>query len=151
MWDTFCELAQEGGPPHRGTMQNAPEEADPEQPLYRFVLDEIIRGIHAVSGLRAEVADPGWVAVMCDSPGMARWLCEAIEQENVEARHEGNHLYLPISEHFTLKGEIKNVITVVAKTTHYWQLHLSPNVKRTLAVEEKFNQIRARVRNLFGS
>ena len=28
MWDSFCVLAREGGPPHRGTMLQAQTDAD---------------------------------------------------------------------------------------------------------------------------
>jgi sirohydrochlorin cobaltochelatase len=43
--------------------------------------------------------------------------------ENVLARREGSTLYLPAGPDFTLGGEIKNVVTVVAKTYHYWLEH----------------------------
>ena len=150
MWDTFCILAQDGGPPHRGTMLQAPENPDPYHPDYEFALHEIIRGIWEVSGLSAQAANPGWVSVTCASPEMARWLFDAIQQENVCARCERSRLFLPVGGHFTLKGEIKNVITVVAKTTHYWQAHVSQDVKRVLAIEEKFGEIKAQLKTWFG-
>jgi sirohydrochlorin cobaltochelatase len=39
-------------------------------------------------------------------------------------RREADVLYLPAGPNFTLKREIKNVITAVAKTVHYWRAHL---------------------------
>jgi sirohydrochlorin cobaltochelatase len=72
---------------------------------------------------------------------MARWLAEAITEENVQARAEGAQLYVPIGDYFSLKGEIKNVITAVAKTTHYWREHLPPAVKQTLAAQIRVEQI----------
>jgi sirohydrochlorin cobaltochelatase len=48
----------------------------------------------------------------------------AIIVENVMVRREGNTIYLPAGPKFTLKREIKNVITTVAKTVHYWSAHL---------------------------
>jgi sirohydrochlorin cobaltochelatase len=33
-------------------------------------------------------------------------------------------LFLPAAPSFTLDKEIKNVVTVVAKTHHYWTEHL---------------------------
>jgi sirohydrochlorin cobaltochelatase len=51
------------------------------------------------------------------------WLLRAIVVENVSVRRENNVLYLPAAPHFQLGGEIKNVITVVAKTHHYWTEH----------------------------
>jgi len=38
-------------------------------------------------------------------------------------RREDTILYLPAAPHFTLAGEVKNVVTVVAKTVHYWVEH----------------------------
>jgi sirohydrochlorin cobaltochelatase len=54
---------------------------------------------------------------------MAIWLMRAIVVENVLARREGAVLYLPAGPGFTLSGEIKNVVTAVAKTYHYWLEH----------------------------
>lgn len=147
MWDSFCALAQEGGPPHRGTMLYAQEDADTRSESYRSVVNEISRGIYAVSGLIASPAESGWIAVQCASASMASWLCEAIEQENVQARSDGSMLLLPMGETYTLKGEIKNVITVVAKTTHYWQEHLPLEVKYTLAMQARFKEWQTQAKN----
>ncbi len=147
MWDTFCLLALDGGPPHRGTMLYAQEEADIESEGYRFAVNEIVRGIYAVSGLIASPAEPGWIAVPCASLSMARWLAEAIIQENVQARYEGLLLLLPVGDTFTLKGEIKNVITAVAKTTHYWREHLPPEVKHALTLQAHLESLKRRVQS----
>jgi hypothetical protein len=55
---------------------------------------------------------------------MAQWLLRAIVMENVSARAEGAHLDLPAGPAFRVEKEIKNVITVVAKTCHYWIDHM---------------------------
>jgi sirohydrochlorin cobaltochelatase len=146
MWDSFCVLAQEGGPPHRGTMLYAQEEADSQSEGYRWVVNEIVRGIKAVSDLNAAPAAPGWIAVGCPSASMARWLAEAIEQENVQARCQGVLLLVPVGDYFSLKGEIKNVITAVAKTTHYWREHLPAEVKQTLAWQEQMAELKLRIK-----
>lgn len=150
MWDTFCVLAQEGGPPHRGTLLDAPMEPNPSDPRYAQVVAEITRGIFEVSGLRAHAAEPGWLAVECDSPGHALWLQRAIVQENVQARAENHLLLVPVSQEFTVKGEIKNVITVVAKTTHYWTEHLPTELKRASDTEVKLDKWIGRVKRVFG-
>lgn len=147
MWDSFCALAQEGGPPHRGTLLTAPPIVDSTSPAYSFAVAEICRGIVAVSELRAAPADAGWIAVTCCSPGQARWLAAAIREENVEARTDGARLLLPVAEHYTLKGEIKNVITVVAKSTHYWQEHVPVEVQRALDMEVRLAAWGQRVRS----
>jgi len=146
MWETFCALAQEGGPPHRGTLLQAPEQEDPDSPAYRAATAEIARGIREVSGLTAAAGDPGWLAVRCDSPTMARWLREAIAAELVAARCDGPTLFVPVGAAYTLQGEIKNVVTVVAKTTHYWHDHLPAEVKQTLAAQERLAALTSRVR-----
>jgi sirohydrochlorin cobaltochelatase len=124
MWDTFCVLARDGGPPHRGTLLEAPLTVDLESPAFQRAAAEIIRGVEAVSGLAAFVAAPGWIGVRCDSPKVAQWLAESIVLENVQARARDSLLLVPVGEDFTVKHEIKNVITAVAKTTHYWREHL---------------------------
>ncbi len=135
MWDSFCALAQAGGPPHRPTRLMPAAAPNPADSAYLWAAAEIERGILAVCGLQARLAAPGWLAVECGSAGMARWLAEAIEAENVAARAESDQLWVPVDGAFRLEGEIKNVITVVAKTTHYWQQHLPDEAKQTLAAE----------------
>jgi len=126
MWQGFCELALAGGPPHRGTLlEPAPREAVLAEPdRYAAVLRELERGLRMVTGLDV-LADgpPGWLGVRCESEEMAIWLMRAIVVENVLARREAAVLYLPASPAFTLSGEIKNVVTAVAKTYHYWLEH----------------------------
>jgi sirohydrochlorin cobaltochelatase len=128
IWTTFCDLSLAGGPPHRGTLLEAvpAAEALAEPEKYRAVVAEIERGIRLVTGLLVVPSRaPGWVGVRCDSEAMAVWLMRAIIVENVMVRREGEVIYLPAGPQFTLKREIKNVVTVVAKTCHYWAAHLN--------------------------
>jgi sirohydrochlorin cobaltochelatase len=67
--------------------------------------------------------------------------------ENVAARGEGSMLDLPAGPHFRLEKEIKNVVTVIAKTCHYWTGHTSraqqravANLFATLAIESPLIQ-----------
>ncbi len=149
MWDSFCALALDGGPPHRGTRLEVPQDADPTCPAYRFAIAELARGIAAVSGLTAHPAGTGWRAIECPSGSMARWLAAAIEAERVQARAEGARLLVPVGEWTDVSGEIKNVITVVAKTTHYWTDHLPPGVRSALAMEERIERCMAWLRRPF--
>jgi sirohydrochlorin cobaltochelatase len=128
IWTSFCDLALAGGPPHRGTLLEpvtaAETLAEPEQ--YQAVVAEIERGIRMVTGLPVVASStPGWVGVRCQSEEMAIWLMRAIIVENVMVRREREVLYLPAGPRFTLKREIKNVITAIAKTVHYWSAHLT--------------------------
>lgn len=150
MWDSFCVLAQDGGPPHRGDLLQAPTNPDIHSPNYHFAVAEIARGLDEVCGLTAVPAEPGWLQIQCPTAGQARWLAEAIVQENVQARHEGSFLLVPVGDQFELKHEIKNVITAVAKTTHYWQAHLAVEVKQTLALQDKIGVIWRKLRKVIG-
>jgi sirohydrochlorin cobaltochelatase len=126
MWGSFCDLAMAGGPPHKGTLLAPGREADVDADFDRYddVAEEICRGIRLVTGLRAYVSpNPGWVRVSCQGDAMAAWLLRAITMENVAARRQGAMLDLPAAPHFRLEKEIKNVITVMAKTCHYWVGH----------------------------
>ena len=56
---------------------------------------------------------------------MAAWLGAVIILENVDARSDGDLLFVPGDRGFELKDQVKSVITVVAKSNHYWQEHLA--------------------------
>jgi hypothetical protein len=56
----------------------------------------------------------------------------AIVMENVAARHAGAVLELPAAPHFRIDKEIKNVITVIAKTCHYWAGHMPHDQQRAI-------------------
>jgi hypothetical protein len=136
MWDTYCDLAMAGGPPHKGTLLEPATAAliDAEPTRYREVVDEICRGIRMVTGLEAAgSADPGWIRVSCRSGAMAGWLLRAITMENVAVRAHGTSLHLPAAPSYRLEKEIKNVVTVIAKTSHYWLGHMSPFQQREIA------------------
>jgi sirohydrochlorin cobaltochelatase len=148
MWGSFCALALEGGPPHRGEMLTAQPMPDTHSPTYQHAVQEIVRGIQEVSGLPAAEVRPGWIGVTCPSPAMTGWLAEAIVAEKVEAHAEANLLLVPVGDYYTVKGEIKNVITAVAKTTHYWGTHLPSEVKQTLAFQARLAGIWRWVQNL---
>lgn len=136
MWDAFCVLAAEGGPPHRPTLLEPDKNSDIHSKAYQFAQAEIIRGIRLVSGLTAVPDNPGWIRVLCHSPEMAQWLSEAIVEENVASHALDNYIFVPVGDSFTLKGEIKNVITAVAKTAHYWEDHLANEVKQALRLQK---------------
>jgi sirohydrochlorin cobaltochelatase len=125
MWQGFCELALAGGPPHRGALLEpvAREDALADPVRYAEVVRELARGIGMTTGLAVVDGPPGWIGLACASEEMAIWLMRAIVVENVMARREGATLYLPAGPRFTLDGEIKNVVTAVAKTHHYWTQH----------------------------
>ncbi len=79
-----------------------------------------------VTDLYAEASPvPGWIRVNCLNRGTADWLLRAITTENVAVRGEGLELDLPAGPAYRLEKEIKNVITVMAKTNHYWFGHTS--------------------------
>jgi hypothetical protein len=139
MWASFCDLAMAGGPPHKGTLlePGAREEIDAQPERYRAVVDEICRGVTMVTALPAQSSPiAGWVRVACFNHGMAGWLLRAIVMENVAARADGSALDVPASPHFRIEKEIKNVVTVLAKTCHYWMGHTP--LPQQLAIRQLF-------------
>ena len=66
------------------------------------------------------------------------------------ARSVGDRVYVPVGADYTVSGEIKNVITAVAKTTHYWADHVPDEVKRAMVIEARIQRITGRLRSLFG-
>lgn len=142
IWATFCDLAMAGGPPHKGTLlePGARVQIDAQSGLYDQVTGEICRGVSMVTDLEARLSPtPGWVRVACLSEGMAGWLLRAIVMENVAARADRAMLDLPAAPHFRLEKEIKNVVTVIAKTCHYWIGHL-PRAQQ-LAIADMFSSM----------
>ncbi len=114
IWTHYCDLALAGGPPHRGTLLEAPtpSEVDSEPAGYQLVCDEIVRGIRLTTGMAAVTgAEKGWIAVRCQSEGMAAWLLRAVMAENVFVRRSGDELLAPVVGIF-VSGEpapIRNV------------------------------------------
>lgn len=135
IWGSFCDLAMAGGPPHRGTLLEpaTPEQAAADPKGFRRVVDEICRGIRMVSSLAVNPGEEGFVELRCSDAGMAGWMTRAINMENVAAVLDGTTVKLPAGPHFRLEKEIKNVITSVAKTAHYYVHHMSQQQKRATA------------------
>lgn len=126
MWTDFCDLALAGGPSHRGTLLEPviPQDVKADQGAYERVVAEIERGLRLVTGLPSVHSERlGWVGLQCTDEEMALWLLRAMVVENVCVRREGSVLFLPAGPAFRLEKEIKNVITVLAKTYHYWTEH----------------------------
>jgi sirohydrochlorin cobaltochelatase len=150
VWETFCDLAMAGGPPHKGVLlQPGPQAEIEAQPgRYQEVVAEICRGVSMVTDLATQPAPiPGWVRVTCESSGMAEWLVRAITMENVSVRCQGFIIDLPAGPSYRLEKEIKNVITVIAKTCHYWLYHMGrtqqweiANLFATMALESPLIQ-----------
>ena len=64
MWDSFCDLAMAGGPPHKGTLlEPAPTDVEAQPDRYSEVVDEICRGITLVTDLERTAPIPGWIRV----------------------------------------------------------------------------------------
>lgn len=136
IWGSFCDLAMAGGPPHRGTLLEPAWKADidlePER--YRQVVNELCRGIEMVTGLAAEPSlISGWIQMDCPSTSMAGWLVRAVNMENISGHADGMALHLPAGPHFRVEKEVKNVVTTIAKTCHYWLEHTSIAQHRAIA------------------
>lgn len=126
IWQSFYNLALAGGPPHRGSLLEPPtrDEALADPTGSNRVAEEITRGLAMITRLPiAANPAPGWVGLVCPDEEMAIWMLRAIVVENVCVRREGATLFLPAGPAFRVEKEIKNVITAVAKTHHYWTEH----------------------------
>ena len=137
IWGSFCDLAIAGGPPHKGALlgPGTPDEIAAAPARHRDVVDEICRGVTMTTELPAEASPvPGWIRVQCYSETMASWLLRAIVVENVAVQAGGRAIDLPAAPGFRLEKEIKNVITVVAKTCHYWMGHMPREQKESIAI-----------------
>jgi hypothetical protein len=137
MWDTFCDLAMAGGPPHRGRLLEPARlheiEANPE--AYAGVVTELCRAVAMTTELAVQVSPVlGWVRVSCYSDAMAQWLLRAIVIENVSARADGTALDLPAGPAYRVEKEIKNVVTAAAKTCHYWLGHTTRPRRQAIAI-----------------
>jgi hypothetical protein len=127
IWNTFCDLAMAGGPPHKGMLLEPGTTADIEKhpAEHRAVVDEIIRGIRLASEIAVTgPSRPGWVRLDCGDRAMAEWLMKAIVMENISCRWEDTTIDVPAGPNYRIGKEVKNVITSVAKTTHYWMGHM---------------------------
>ncbi len=133
IWGDFCDLAIAGGPPHRDSpLQSAPaDQIIGREANYERVRDELERGLRLITGWPVErQLAPGWIGLRCPGEDAAYWLLQAVAAENVAAGRVGALLLLPAGPDFRLKYEIKNVITAVAKTHHYWTEHMIEQERR---------------------
>lgn len=143
IWGSFCDLAMAGGPPHKGTLL-APGTAEaiaarPQE--QERVVAEICRGIGMVAFLPVQrSAIEGWVDVECHIPVKAEWLARAIAMENVSTHCEGTILKLPAGPDYRIAKEIKNVVTSIAKTCHYWDEHMS--VRQQSGIHQLFHRMK---------
>ena len=137
IWGSFCDLAIAGGPPHKGALlgPGTPDAIAVAPGRHQEVVDEICRGVTMTSELPADRSPiPGWIRVQCYSETMAAWLLRAIVVENVAVQAGGRAVDLPAAPGFRIEKEIKNVITVVAKTCHYWMGHMPREQKESIAI-----------------
>lgn len=127
IWQSFCDLALAGGPPHKGRLlaPGRAEDVASNPDAHLDVVEELARGITLASELPTDEApDVGWIRVMCHSEVMAGWMLRAITMENVAVQQDGRAIDLPAAPWFRVEKEVKNVVTVVAKTSHYWMGHM---------------------------
>ena len=96
-------------------------------------MEEVGRGIVMLTGFPLEPhSAPGWIRIHCGRAATAGWLARAITMENVAVRVQGALLDLPVDPGYRIEKEVKNVITVIAKTFHYWSGHTSPRQQRII-------------------
>lgn len=129
VWTDFCDLGIYGGPPHRGTLlePSIPSEIAENMDQYESVIVEIERAFKLLTKLPVIRSNSlGWLGIQCTDEEMAVWMMKAIIVENILARREDNVVFLPVGHKYHIEKEVKNVVTTVAKTYHYWKEHISP-------------------------
>ena len=104
MWTTFCELALYGGPPQRGPESALRAPTARRRGSTARCSPRCAAGSGRRPGSTRSRARPGWLAVTCDSPTMAAWMCAAIILENVDARVDDDRLMLPAGPGYTAEG-----------------------------------------------
>lgn len=135
IWLSAGDLALFGGAPARSTSAALHHVIDTRVLAEDFdAVGEVRHGIFETTGLYAEPADEGWLAVTCESTTMAAWLAAAIILENVDARFDEERLLVPASPSFALTDEVKSVVVVVAKTHHFWLEHVAGGVQAAAQV-----------------
>ncbi len=120
MWDSYCDLAAEGGPSHRGEKQKLTFSSN--FTYSQDVINEITRGL-LLLGAKVSKHSNGKVYIDMTFTNKAKWFCKIINMENVEAMQEGKFLILPWSGEYELESEIKSIMTVWGKAQHYWKNH----------------------------
>jgi hypothetical protein len=137
-WSAICDdttdLALYGGPPLRenGDAIIVPEPGDePLPPAMTAPIIELKRGIWELTGLFAEPAPEGWLAITTQSRKMAAWMCAAIILENIDARCDEERLHVPATAGFRLEHEVATVVRAVAKVHRYWAASLAEQLALT--------------------
>lgn len=125
IWGDFCDLALAGGPPHRSALLRAPRRvSSKDAEKQEQVLNELQRALTMVTGWpRCRAVPTGWIGLIAPDQAAADWMALAVRAENVDVRTDDQFLLLPAGPDFQLTGEIKNVVTAVAKAHHYWMEH----------------------------
>ena len=122
MWNSFCNLAAEGGPSHRDNLHRI---SFPEK---NFVYDETIkneiaRGLRLLNANVKEINNKGEIYIDLIFPNKAKWFRNIIDLENVAAKQKGKYLILPWSGNYKIDKEVKSLMTVWGKASHYWREH----------------------------
>lgn len=131
MWDSYCYLAKEGGPPHRDTvLKGRKENNDFDSKNYKDAVIEILRAYKLLVPYKSYEKDSkGWIIVKLYSKNMAAWYADIINSENIECKQYGKEIHLPVNDDYSLEKEIKNLVTVLGKAYHYWKLHKTTTEK----------------------
>lgn len=135
MWDSFCVLAENGGPAHRATILSSKGiQNNIDSDEYKKSAEEIINAIKKVSGYQAWDNRDGWIGIKLFNKNVAKWYSKIINSENVECKVEGSSIFLPVNDDFSLEKEIKNVVTVIAKSSDYWKFHMNDFFKLIIVI-----------------
>lgn len=128
MWESYCYLAKDGGPAHRGEAQKI-EKVDRDMlsvaknSNFSKISEEALRGVSLILPYPIKIDNKGWLIISLVSENVAKWFCEVINEENVVCEQHEKDIYLPLNDTFDIDHDVKSIITVAGKAHHYWTKH----------------------------
>ena len=124
-----------GGPPHRGNLLEPASAADiaADSENYDRIVEEICRGVSMVSELPAKRSGaPGWIELECKASAWPHGWWSDCHGECGWPDMRSKRLFLPAGPQFRSQKEVKNVVTVIAKTCHYWFEHTPEDISSNI-------------------
>jgi sirohydrochlorin cobaltochelatase len=128
MWESYCYLAKDGGPAHRGKSQRIKKKDRDMSSVvknsnFSKISAEALRGVSLILPYPITISDDGWLIISLHSQNVAKWFSEVINEENVVCEQHVKDIYLPLNDTFDIEHDVKSIITVAGKAHHYWTKH----------------------------
>ena len=137
MWATFCDLAMAGGPPHKGMLLEPGTQVEIDANSGRLRTGRRRDCARRATGDRPR--GPSLRRSRLGARGLSQrrdgWMAAASDRdgERLGSRATDRRSTFPPAPRYRVEKEIKNVVTVIAKTCHYWTGHMWRAQKREIA------------------